>query len=136
MRAHQNTTLYIYMYICIYIYIYILLLSATTRLNLIIFFYYLSFYRSNAISRHSLHNVDKRGYYTTPKCVCCGRLCEGTWLPPDYIQLGIYRPLSGGGEAGLSNNPTSIPLEGRSTTSYMQLLSPMHLQAQTQRKRP
>ena len=51
---------------CIFIYIYILLLSATTKLNLIVFFYSLSFYRSTALSRHSLHNVDKRGYYTTP----------------------------------------------------------------------
>ena len=56
-RAHQNTTLYVYLYI---------LGTATTRLNLIVF-YSLSFCRSSAVSRHSLHNVDKRGYYTTPK---------------------------------------------------------------------
>ena len=39
---------------------------AIRRMNPIVFFYYLSFYRSNAIPRHSLHNEDKRGYYTTP----------------------------------------------------------------------
>ena len=65
MRAHQNSSLYVYIYIYICVCVCILLLSATTRLNLIVF-YSLSFYRSSAISRHSLHNVDKRGYYSTP----------------------------------------------------------------------
>ena len=61
MRARQNTALYIYMYI----YIYSFIGHYKTEPYR---FHSLSFYRSTAISRHSLHNVDKRGYYTTPPC--------------------------------------------------------------------